>query len=99
MFNSIVESGLNLFPGATVIIALADGKKVDAAAVAAPDPAGIEAVRRRCPFRYTREYMHGTTILGGRIVDIPDVENAPAELAVSTARLAATGYGHARIMP
>ena len=99
VFNSIVESGLNLFPGATVIIALADGKKVDAAAVAAPDPAGIEAVRRRCPFPLTREYMHSTAILGGRIVDIPDVENAPAELAVGARNFAATGYRAVTIMP
>jgi two-component system, NtrC family, sensor kinase len=99
VFDSIVESGLNLFPGATVIIALADGKKVDAAAVAAPDPAGIEAVRRRCPFPLTREYMHSTAILDGRIVDIPDVENAPAELAVGARNFAATGYRAITIMP
>ena len=99
VFNSIVESGLNLFPGATVIIALADGKKVDAAAVAAPDPAGIEAVRRRCPFPLTREYMHSTAILDGRIVDIPNVENAPAELAVGARNFAATGYRAVTIMP
>jgi signal transduction histidine kinase len=99
VFDSIVESGLNLFPGATVIIALADGKKVDAAAVAAPDPAGIEAVRRRCPFPLTREYMHSTAILDGRIVDIPNVENAPAELAVGARNFAATGYRAVTIMP
>src|SRR5271166_6402389 len=45
VFDAIVESGLRLFPGATVVILLADGKKVDAAAIAAPDPAGIEALR------------------------------------------------------
>jgi two-component system, NtrC family, sensor kinase len=43
VFDAIVESGLRLFPGATVIILLADGDKVDAAAVAAPDPAGVES--------------------------------------------------------
>src|SRR5262249_45713427 len=47
VFNAIVESGLKLFPGATVVILLADGNKVDAAAIAAPDRAGIEALRRR----------------------------------------------------
>jgi GAF domain-containing protein/CheY-like chemotaxis protein len=99
VFDAIVESGLKLFPGATVIVALADGEKVDAAAVAAPDPAGIEAVRRRCPFPLTREYMHSTAILDRRIVDIPDVGNAPAELAVGARNFAATGYRAVTIMP
>jgi GAF domain-containing protein/CheY-like chemotaxis protein len=99
VFDAIVESGLKLFPGATVIVALADGEKVDAAAVAAPDPAGVEAVRRRCPFPLTREYMHSTAILDGRVVDIPDVENPPAELAVGARNFAATGYRAVTIMP
>src|SRR4029450_2007369 len=54
VFDAIVESGLRLFPGATVIILLADGDKVDAAAVAAPDPSGVEAIRRRLPLPVTR---------------------------------------------
>jgi GAF domain-containing protein/DNA-binding response OmpR family regulator len=99
VFDAIVASGLKLFPGATVIIALAEGDKVDAAAVAAPDAAGIEAVRRRCPFPLTREYMHSTAILDGRTVDIPDVENPPAELAVGARNFAATGYRALTIMP
>jgi GAF domain-containing protein/DNA-binding response OmpR family regulator len=99
VFDAIVESGLKLFPGATVIVALADGENVDAAAVAAPDPAGIEAVRRRCPFPLTREYMHSTAILDRRIVDIPDVENPPEELAVGARNFAATGYRAVTIMP
>jgi GAF domain-containing protein len=99
VFDAIVDSGLKLFPGATVIVALADGDKVDAAAVAAPNPAGIEAVRSRCPFPLTREYMHSTAILDRRIVDIPDVENAPAELEVGARNFAATGYRAVTIMP
>src|SRR5262249_37271759 len=99
VFDAIVASGLNLFPGATVIIALAEAGKVDAAAVAAPDPAGVEAVRRRCPFPLTRAYMHSTAILDGRIVDIPDVENPPPELAVGARNFAATGYRAVTIMP
>jgi GAF domain-containing protein/DNA-binding response OmpR family regulator len=99
VFDAIVESGLKLFPGATIIVALTDGEKVDAAAVAAPDPAGVEAVRRRCPFPLTREYMHSTAILDRRIVDIPDVENPPAELAVGARNFAATGYRAVTIMP
>jgi two-component system, NtrC family, sensor kinase len=99
VFEAIVESGLRLFPGAMVIVALADRDKVKAAAVAAPDPAGVEAMRRRFPFPLTREYMHSTAILDRRIVDIPDVENAPAEWAAGARNFLASGYRAVTIMP
>jgi GAF domain-containing protein len=99
VFEAIVGSGLKLFPGAMVIVALADRDKVKAAAVAAPDPAGVEAMRRRFPFPLTREYMHSTAILDRRIVDIPDVEHAPAELAAGARNFLASGYRAVTIMP
>jgi GAF domain-containing protein len=55
VFDAIVESGLRLFPGATVVIMLVDGNKVDAAAIATPDPTGMVALRRRLPIPLTRE--------------------------------------------
>jgi GAF domain-containing protein len=99
VFEAIVESGQRLFPGAMVIVALADRDKVKAAAVAAPDPAGVEAMRRRFPFPLTREYMHSTAILDRKIVDIPDVENAPGELAAGARNFLASGYRAVTIMP
>jgi GAF domain-containing protein len=99
VFEAIVESGLRLFPGAMVIVALADRNNVKAAAVAAPDPAGVEAMRRRFPFPLTREYMHATAILDRRILDIPDVENAPGELAAGARNFLASGYRAVTIMP
>ncbi|HET9244400.1 MAG TPA: GAF domain-containing protein, partial [Xanthobacteraceae bacterium] len=99
VFEAIVESGQRLFPGAMVIVALADRDKVKAAAVAAPDPAGVEAMRRRFPFPLTREYMHSTAILDRKIVDIPDVENAPAELAAGARNFLASGHRAVTIMP
>ena len=99
VFDAIVESGLKLFPGATITVALADGDKVDAAAVAAPDPAGVEAVRGRFPFPLTREYMHSAAILDRRAVDISDAENAPPELAAGARNFLATGYRAVTIMP
>jgi GAF domain-containing protein len=99
VFEAIVESGLKLFPGAMVIVALADRDKVKAAAVAAPDPAGVEAMRRRFPFPLTREYMHSTAILDRRIVDVHDVENAPGELAAGARNFLASGYRAVTIMP
>jgi two-component system, NtrC family, sensor kinase len=99
VFEAIVESGQRLFPGAMVIVALADRDKVKATAVAAPDPAGVEAMRRRFPFPLTREYMHSTAILDRRIVDIPDVENAPGELVAGARNFLASGYRAVTIMP
>ena len=99
MFDAIVESGLKLFPGATVVILLADGNKVDAAAIAAPDPGGIEALRRRLPIPLTREYMTSTAILDRKIVDVPDVANPPPELAVGARNFLASGYRANTTMP
>src|SRR5262249_25870676 len=92
VFDAIVESGLKLFPGAMVVILLADGNKVDAAAIAAPDPAGIEALRRRLPIPLTREYMTSTAILDRRIVDVPDAGSPPPELAVGARNFLASGF-------
>jgi two-component system, NtrC family, sensor kinase len=99
VFDAIVASGLKLFPGATVTVALADGDQVNAVAVGAPDPAGVEAVRRRMPFPLTREYITSTAILDRRVVDISDAENVPAELAIGSRNLLATGYRAMTVMP
>ena len=92
VFDAIVESGLKLFPGATVVILLANGDKVDAAAVAAPDPFSVEALRCRLPIPLTREYMTSAAILDRRIVDVPDVEKPPPELVVGARNFLASGY-------
>jgi GAF domain-containing protein len=99
VFDAIVESGLKLFPGATVIILLAEGDKVDAVAVAAPDPASVEAIRRRLPIPLTREYITSTAILDRRIVDVPDVEKPPPELAAGARNTLASGYRANTSMP
>jgi GAF domain-containing protein len=99
VFDAIVESGLKLFPGATVVILLADGNKVEAAAIAAPDPAGIEALRRRLPIPLTREYMTSTAILDRKIIDVPDVASPPPELAVGARNFLASGYRANTTMP
>jgi GAF domain-containing protein len=99
VFDAIVESGLKLFPGATFIILLADKDKVDAAAVGAPDTASVEAVRRRLPIPLTREYITSTAILDRRIVDVPDVERPPPELAAGARNFLASGYRANTSMP
>jgi hypothetical protein len=69
-----------------------DGDKVHAAAVAAPDPASVEAIRRRLPIPLTREYITSTAILDRQIVDVPDVEKPPPELAAGARNFLASGY-------
>ena len=77
VFDAIVQSGVRLFPGAAVSIALVENGMVKAAAVAERDPARAELWRKRFPFPLTREYMHSVAILDRKMLDIPDVENAP----------------------
>ena len=99
VFDAIVQSGLQLFPDAAISIALPDGDHVKAVAVAEPDPVRAETWRRRFPFPLTREYMHSVAILDGSIVDIPDVQNVPPELAVGARNFLASGYRAVTIMP
>src|SRR5262249_18205295 len=99
VFNAIVQSGLKLFGDATINLALADGGRVKLAAVADRDPARADAVRRRFPVPLTREYMHSLAILDARVVDIPDAENGPPELASGIRNFLATGYRAITIMP
>ena len=99
VFDAIVQSGLKLFGGAAVFVALPDGGMVRAAAFAELDPARAEAWRRRFPFPLTREYMHSIAILDARVVDVPDVANAPADIAVGAQNFLASGYRAITIMP
>src|SRR5256886_11321067 len=99
VFEAIVESGLKLFPGATITVVLADGDKTKIAAVAAPDPLGAAAVRGRFPIPLTHEYMHSTAILDRRVIDIPDAEHVPAELTAGARNFLATGYRAITITP
>jgi two-component system, NtrC family, sensor kinase len=99
VFDAIVQSGLKLFPDATIMVALSDGDQVRAAAVADPDPARVEAVRQRFPVPLSREYHHGLAMLEARLVDIPDARNAPSELATGSRAFLATGNRAITIMP
>ncbi len=99
VFDAIVQSGVRLFSGAAISIALTDGDEVRAAAIAEADPARAEAWRRRFPFPLTRAYIHSTAILDRRMLDISDVENAPAEMAAGKHNFLASGYRAMTIMP
>jgi two-component system NtrC family sensor kinase len=99
VFDAIVQSGARLFPGAAVSIALVENGMVKAAAVAERDPVRAELWRQRFPFPLTREYMHSVAILDRKMLDIPNVENAPAEMEVGRKNFLGSGYRAATFMP
>jgi two-component system, NtrC family, sensor kinase len=99
VFDAIVQSGARLFPGAAVSIALVENGMVKAAAVAERDPARAELWRQRFPFPLTREYMHSVAILDRKMLEIPNVENAPAEMEVGRKNFLGSGYRAATFMP
>jgi GAF domain-containing protein len=99
VFDAIVAGGLKLFPGAAIMITLADGEQVKAAAAADPDRARAEALLRRFPIPLSREYMNGVAILDARMVDIPDATKAPPEMATGIRNFLASGYRAATHMP
>jgi GAF domain-containing protein len=99
VFDAIVQSGMGLFPGAAILVALAEMTEVRAVAIAESDPARAKAWRGRFPIPLTRQYMHGVAILDRRMLDFPDVENAPAEMAAGRQNFLASGYRAITIMP
>ncbi len=99
VFEAIVNSGLKLFPGALISIAVPVGDQVTTAAIAQPDPRRVDSWRRRFPFPLTREYMHGIAILDAKVVDIPDVANAPVDLMKGAQNFLASSYRAITIIP
>jgi GAF domain-containing protein len=92
VFDTIVRSGLTLFPGAAVSIELAVGDEVHAAAIAAGDAAGIENWRSIFPFPLTREYMAGVAILDRRVVDIADAKVPGDTISAGRRNFLKSGY-------
>ncbi len=100
VFDAIVQSGRNLFPHATIAIALRDGDQVRAAAIAERDPQRVAAWKDRFPVPLSRDYVHGTAILDRRVIDIPDAEAYGAgPLALGVKTFLASGYRATTIMP
>jgi len=99
VFDAIVQGARKLFPNAAIMVALPDGDKLKSAAVGASDPADADAIRRRFPIPLTRQYMTSSAVLDRRIVDIPDAENAPTELAEGARNFLASGNRAITIMP
>jgi GAF domain-containing protein len=98
-FDAIVRSGLKLFPDAAIMIGLLDGDVVRAAAIADADPAGAEALRARTPLPLSREFITSAAILDQREIDLPDVREAPEELAAGARNFLASGYRAQTVVP
>ena len=98
-FDAIVQSGLRLFPDATVTVVLTNAGMITAAAIAAPDPARVKAWRNTFPYPLTRQYMHGRAILDRKLVEFADVENTPTDLAVGAKNFLSSGHRAITIMP
>jgi GAF domain-containing protein len=81
------------------VIALVDNDMVKAAAVAHRDLAHAEAWRSVFPFPLTREYMHSKAILDREMLDIPDTEHVPADLAIGAKNFLRSGYRAVTIVP
>jgi two-component system, NtrC family, sensor kinase len=100
VFDAIVHSGLKLFPDAAIAIALPDGDRIRAAAIAERDPERVEAWKGRFPHPLSRDYMHGTAILDRRLIDVPDAEaHAAGPFATGVKNFLASGYRAITIMP
>ena len=99
VFEAIVRSGLKLFGDAAVAILLPHGDKAVAEAIADADPTRAEALWRRLPIPLSREFMASRAIIDGRIVDVPDVDDPPADLAPGAKNFRASGYRAVTIVP
>jgi GAF domain-containing protein len=100
VFEAIVRSGLELFPGAVVGVCLPEGEHVRLAAAAATSAADAAAWRSSFPVPLTREYMHAVAMLDRRVIDLPDATiNADPSLAPGVANFIATGLRGNTIMP
>ena len=100
VFDTIVQTGLTLFPEATLSIALKADKQVQAAAIAGPDPLNVEAWRGRFPAPLTRDSMHGFVILDGAVIDIPDVASSSDQFSQGAKNnFLASGYRAVTMIP
>jgi len=76
VFDAIVQSGLRIFNGLTVAIALADGKFIRLGAIGGKT--SVEAARRQFPMPLGRESASGRAIVDRAVVNIGDTESPEA---------------------
>jgi len=99
VFDAIVRSGARLFSGAGVAIALPDAGQVRLASIADEDPERCARWAASYPFPLTRDYMHATAILDGKVIDVSDALDPPAQWAAGIENFLRTGYRAITITP
>jgi GAF domain-containing protein len=99
VFDAIVRSGLKLFGDAAVTILLPRGDKAVVGAIADADPKRAEALQKRLPIPLNRDYMNSRAILDGTIIDVPDVDKPPADLATGAKNFRLSGFRAVTIVP
>ena len=100
VFDAIVESGLKLFPDAATTIVLPDGDQLKAVAIADGNKKREKAWKARFPDKLDRSRMHGTAILDGKVIDVPDAkQHQRGPLAPGIKNFLASGYRAITIMP
>ena len=99
VFNSIVEAAQALFPKSTTSIGLRQDEKLILGAISGPDPAGVEAWRRRFPAPLHPETIHGYVILNGKAIDLPDVAAAQDQFRIGAGNFLASGFQAVTMVP
>jgi signal transduction histidine kinase len=99
VFEAIVQSGVRLFEGAAVAVALPDGDQVRAAAIAGGDRERAAIWTSLFPLPLTRDYVHGAAILDCKPVDIYEAEQDDGDWKPGIKKLLASGYRAMTIMP
>ncbi len=99
VFEAIVQAAVPLFNGATVAVCQPEGGMVQLRAIAEGDVGLAAGWGTRCPFALSSEYMHSAAMLDGRVIDVPDVEQAPAQFAVGARNFLGSGYRAVTIAP
>ena len=99
VFEAIVHSGVPLFGGAAVAVSQPVGGEVVLRAMAEGDSGLGPRWRGIFPFPLTRDYMHGAALLDGRLIDMPDVQDAGGGFDAGKRNLARSGFRAQTIAP
>ena len=99
VFDAIVRSGLALFSNSAITIVLPQGDQVVCGAIADANSTRAEALRRRLPIPLSRDFMHALAIIDAKVVDIPDVNDPPPDLAAGAKNFQPSGFRAVTIVP
>jgi len=99
VFEAIVQAAVPLFNGAAVAVSQPEGGMVQLRAIAEGDAGLAAGWSTRFPFALSHDYMHGAAMLDGRVLDVPDVKQAPPQFAVGARNFLGSGYRAVTIAP